>query len=362
MLININEIKVSDRIRKDFGNIQELADDIKQNGLINPPVVTPDNYELIAGERRLRAMKLLGYNQIEVRPMAVKDAEHQLNLEISENETRKDFSKAERIDYARRLERVESLKARERQATLTGGSNPQLTQNFVEAEKGEVVDIVAEKLNIGSGEQYRKEKFIVENKSNLSTEDFAEWDEGKLSTNKVFLKIKEQLKEKENQIFGYELKLKTLEDKPPKLIDNTDYNTINTLKIQVSNKEKDIEILKKEKELLERRVKLNQEDADKYAKLKKDIDFLNQQKSDLSRRLTSATELAELTVKLQKVLENDLSPIKYKRCIEVLDTSDIAVENLSSIISSVENWLNEIKNYLPNKNINYTSYIDVKGE
>jgi len=46
--------------------------------------------------------------------MAVKDAEHQLNLEISENESRKDFSKAERIDYARRLERIESLKAKGR--------------------------------------------------------------------------------------------------------------------------------------------------------------------------------------------------------------------------------------------------------
>ena len=115
MLLDINKIKVSDRIRKDFGNIQELADDIKENGLINPPVVTPDTFELIAGERRLRAMQLLAYKQIEVRPMAVKDAEHALNLEISENETRKDFSKAERIDYARRLERVESLKAKDRQ-------------------------------------------------------------------------------------------------------------------------------------------------------------------------------------------------------------------------------------------------------
>ena len=98
MLIEIEKIKIKDRIRKDFGNIQELADDIKENGLINPPVITPDTYELITGERRIRAMKLLGYEQIEVRPMAVKDAEHQLNLEISENEARKDFSKAERID------------------------------------------------------------------------------------------------------------------------------------------------------------------------------------------------------------------------------------------------------------------------
>ena len=53
--------------------------------------------------------------------MAVKDAEHQLNLEISENEARKDFSKAERI---------ESLKAKERQETSTGGFNPQLVANL----------------------------------------------------------------------------------------------------------------------------------------------------------------------------------------------------------------------------------------
>lgn len=100
MLIDIEKIVIKDRIRKDFGDIQELADDIQANGLINPPVITPGTYELITGERRIRAMKLLGYKQIEVRPMTVKDAEHQLNLEISENETRKDFSKAERIDYA----------------------------------------------------------------------------------------------------------------------------------------------------------------------------------------------------------------------------------------------------------------------
>ena len=55
MLIDISKIKVAERIRKDFGNIKELADDIKENGLINPPVVTPD-FELIAGERRLRAL------------------------------------------------------------------------------------------------------------------------------------------------------------------------------------------------------------------------------------------------------------------------------------------------------------------
>lgn len=170
MLIEIEKIKIKDRIRKDFGNIQELADDIRDNGLINPPVITPDTYELITGERRIRAMKLLGYKQIEVRPIAVKDAEHQLNLEISENEARKDFSKAERIDYARRLERIESLKAKERMSD--GGKGCQISDNLrtddyvseklggdgnISGTTGETRNIVATKLGIGSGKQYEKE-------------------------------------------------------------------------------------------------------------------------------------------------------------------------------------------------------------
>lgn len=54
-------------------------------------------------------------------------------------------------------------------------------------------DVVAEKVGIGSGKQYEKEKYIVDNADTLTPEDFADWDEGKLSTNKAYLKIKEQL-------------------------------------------------------------------------------------------------------------------------------------------------------------------------
>lgn len=154
MLIDIDKIKVTDRIRKDFGNLEELAQDIKENGLINPPVVTPD-YVLIAGERRLRACKLLGYRQIEVRVMTVNDYEHQLKLEISENENRKEFTFSERVEWARRLEEIERLKARERQ--ITGGK-----ENFPEGPKGQTRDIVAEQAGFGSGRQYEKAKFIAD--------------------------------------------------------------------------------------------------------------------------------------------------------------------------------------------------------
>lgn len=187
MLIDIHKIKISDRIRKEFGNIEELANDIKENGLINPPVVTPD-HELIAGERRLRACKYLNYQQIEVRVMSVRDYEHKLKIEIGENEHRKEFTFSERMAWARELERVESAKARERKR-----KGVDHTENFPEG-KGETRDIVAEKIGIGSGKQYEKAKFITEN---ADSSTIAKLDNEEISIHKAYTELQARLKEKD---------------------------------------------------------------------------------------------------------------------------------------------------------------------
>lgn len=207
MLVDINKITVKDRVRKDFGDISELARDIQENGLINPPVVIPESdgtFTLLAGERRLRALKSLGKTDIEVRTWGKLTGEEALNIEISENEVRKDFSKAERIDYARRLERIESEKARERMSD--GGKG---RENFPTLQ-GRARDAVAEKMGIGSGRQYEKEKTIVDNKHLLDPSDFAEWDEGKLSTNKAYQKVKAELDAKNRLISD-------LQNRPPEI-------------------------------------------------------------------------------------------------------------------------------------------------
>ncbi|MBQ9603852.1 MAG: ParB N-terminal domain-containing protein, partial [Firmicutes bacterium] len=87
--VKLADIIITDRIRKDFGDIDELARDIEENGLMNPPVVTED-MRLIAGERRCRALKKLGRTETEVRVMPVADALLAFRMEISENENRKD--------------------------------------------------------------------------------------------------------------------------------------------------------------------------------------------------------------------------------------------------------------------------------
>ncbi|MEC0242020.1 ParB N-terminal domain-containing protein [Paenibacillus dokdonensis] len=180
-IIDINKIKVSDRIRKDFGGIEELAQDIDQNGLINPILVTPD-YQLIAGERRLKAHMFLKREQVEVRVMEISDYEHQLRLEISENEHRKEFTFSERVEWAKRLEDVEKLKAKERMA---GGK-----ENLPDHGSGQVRDIVAEQAGFGSGKQYDKAKFIMEN---ATPEIIQQLDEGMISTHKAFVETKDRL-------------------------------------------------------------------------------------------------------------------------------------------------------------------------
>ena len=88
--------------------------------------------------------------------------------------------KAERIDYGRRLERIESAKAKKRQGTRTD-----LTSVLNDANV-RTDEIVSEKLGIGSATTYRREKFIADNRDQLAPEDFADWDEGRLSTNKAY--------------------------------------------------------------------------------------------------------------------------------------------------------------------------------
>ncbi len=180
MFLSIDKIIVSDRIRKDFGDVEELAADIKQNGLINAIAVTSD-YRLIAGERRLRAHMFLGLKEIAVRVLDASDPEHQLRLEISENEHRKEFTFSERVEWGRRLEEVERLKAKER---MSGKQ-----ENFPE-QSGQVRDIVAEQTGFGSGKQYDKAKFIMEN---ATPEIIQQLDSGLISTHKAFVETRERL-------------------------------------------------------------------------------------------------------------------------------------------------------------------------
>jgi ParB family chromosome partitioning protein len=63
--MKIEEIKIGKRMRKDFGNIDDLASSLSRLGQLQPIIITDDG-ELVAGERRLRAAMSLGWDEVEV--------------------------------------------------------------------------------------------------------------------------------------------------------------------------------------------------------------------------------------------------------------------------------------------------------
>lgn len=78
--------------RKDFGDLTELSESIKEKGILEPVLVRPRDgqFEVIAGERRFRAAKLAGLSEIPCIEYDVPDNEA-LELSIIENIQRKDL-------------------------------------------------------------------------------------------------------------------------------------------------------------------------------------------------------------------------------------------------------------------------------
>lgn len=97
--LKITEVEPNrEQPRKNFNEdaLLELADSIKQYGVIQPLIVQKkkDHYEIIAGERRWRAAKMAGVKEI---PVIIKDYSDQQVMEISliENIQREDLNPIE---------------------------------------------------------------------------------------------------------------------------------------------------------------------------------------------------------------------------------------------------------------------------
>jgi N6-adenosine-specific RNA methylase IME4/ParB-like chromosome segregation protein Spo0J len=133
--IAINEIKVGERHRRDLGDIEELAASIAQVGLLQPIALTLDGH-LIAGERRLRAVQLLGWRSIPSTLIPL-NLDQIVRGEFAENAVRKNFTLSEAVAIKRALEPLERAAAKERM--LAGKPS----ENFSEGAKGNALDKVA---------------------------------------------------------------------------------------------------------------------------------------------------------------------------------------------------------------------------
>lgn len=119
-VIKITKIKVGWRARHDYGDIDGLATSIQHYGLLHPIIIDKD-FNLIAGERRLRACRKLGKKEIEVKLKEnLTDAE-KMEIELEENLHRKDLTWQEEVaaklklhelrqqTHGKRVQRIKSV-------------------------------------------------------------------------------------------------------------------------------------------------------------------------------------------------------------------------------------------------------------
>lgn len=114
MKIRINDINVGERLREDLGDLSNLAKSLKQHGLIHALVVDED-LNLIAGQRRLEAAKLIGWMEIDVAYKTELTEKQKRALELEENLYRKDLSLSE-IEKSRTLVELAKIKTEEKLA------------------------------------------------------------------------------------------------------------------------------------------------------------------------------------------------------------------------------------------------------
>ena len=116
------------RRRFDPGELRELAESIARHGLLQPVTVrrAGESYELVAGERRLRAAKLAGLERIPCLLLRLDEAQSGL-LALVENLQRRDLDCWEEAEGIARLLRLTGMTQEEAAASL--GKSPSALAN-----------------------------------------------------------------------------------------------------------------------------------------------------------------------------------------------------------------------------------------
>ncbi|MBN2653348.1 MAG: ParB N-terminal domain-containing protein [Spirochaetales bacterium] len=107
MQVKIKDITIEKRIRKELGDLNNLATSINKFGQMNPVLLT-QSYHLIAGHRRIEASKMLGREYVEAIIIEDIDDVEKLEMEIDENLYRKALTDKELDDALEKLNRLKS--------------------------------------------------------------------------------------------------------------------------------------------------------------------------------------------------------------------------------------------------------------
>lgn len=168
------------------------------------------------------------------------------------------------------------------------------------------------------------------------------------------LELQEQL-EKEKKTKNIEYRTNEV------VVEPADYEFIKDRIKELEGKEKSskctIDSLMKELDSIRNTIEEQDEKLKQYSELNSKLNSLGIGMDIRDQYLEDTTELAKLVGAMNYFFDEKLAPTKYKRCLKYYKCDNAVVKSLRDIIEKTEDWLYEIKGYLPESNKD--NYIEV---
>ena len=204
-----------------------------------------------------------------------------------------------------------------------------------------------------SKDKEEAEKKIKEYEEQLKQERLA--NEALINSNQ---QLQEQL-EKEKNTKKVEYRTNEI------IVDPPDYEFIKDRIKELEGKEKSseylIDSLTKELDTIRNSVEEKDEQLKQYSELNSKLNSLGIGMDIRDQYLEDTTELAALVGSMNYFFDEKLAPTKYKRCLKYYRCDNAVIKSLRDIIEKTEDWLTEIKMYLPESNQdNYIEVINVE--
>ena len=393
-MLEIKDLKPHPKNEELFDDIEgqrwsEFKESILRRGVVEPIVVTQD-LVIVSGHQRVKACKELEIKTIPCRITHYPEFDEKTDtpkedmiLEdlISTNIMQRGVGNINPLKMAkciRELERIKGIKHGNNQHSRTGHNVPSSNQSDLAEELHmspkhlrrfksllnlipELQDLVETgelKASIGytvlSKLPKEEQERVIEDLGQDKLKEMTQ-KELKLYVNKI-KELNAELEKTKKEVTSPKVVTQIVE----KTIDNTDYTLATKLKEYKDKLEKQNKVIssnekmiKDQEGLIDSLKKLNasQDKAikEKYARydkldeLERQIKNATRRKDDIDRAIESGTELSGLIVEIENFLKTKLCPINYSRAIFEQKNSPVVIENVTEIVSVVEQWCYDMK-------------------
>ena len=393
-MLEIKDLKPHPKNEELFDDIEgqrwsEFKESILRRGVVEPIVVTQD-LVIVSGHQRVKACKELEIKTIPCRITHYPEFDEKTDtpkedmiLEdlISTNIMQRGVGNINPLKMAkciRELERIKGIKHGNNQHSRTGQNVPSSKQSDLAEELHmspkhlrrfksllnlipELQDLVETgelKASIGytvlSKLPKEEQEKVIEDLGQDKLKEMTQ-KELKLYVNKI-KELNAELEKTKKEVTSPKVVTQIVE----KTIDNTDYTLATKLKEYKDKLEKQNKVIssnekmiKDQEGLIDSLKKLNasQDKAikEKYARydkldeLERQIKNATRRKDDIDRAIESGTELSGLIVEIENFLKTKLCPINYSRAIFEQKNSPVVIENVTEIVSVVEQWCYDMK-------------------